>query len=56
MLRRVRWWVSGEGDGGAGGNAQYAEERVRRKRRNVRYGRRSEGRVMVRTSVLGSRR
>ena len=38
------------------GNAQYAEVRVRRERRSVRYGRRSEGRVMVWMLVLGSRR
>ena len=57
MLQRVRWWVSGERRCGRGGDVQYAEVRVRRRRRrNVRYGRRSEGRVMVRTLVLGSRR
>lgn len=32
---------------------EYAEVRVRRKRTEVRYGRRSEGRVMVWMLVLG---
>ncbi len=44
-----QWRRGWEGEG----NAQYAEVRVRRKRRNVRYGRRSEGRVMVRTAGVG---
>ena len=54
----VRLGVSGEGDGKVGGGVdeQYAEVRVRRERRSVRYGRRSEGGVMVWMLVLGCRR
>ena len=42
-----------KGMGPWGENVQYAEVRVRRKRTEVRYGRRSEGRVMVWMLVLG---
>ena len=45
-----------KGTGARGENAQYAEVRLRRERRSVRYGRRSEGRVMVWTLALGRRR
>ena len=41
--------------GARGENAQYAEVRVRRKRRNVRYARRSKERVMVWMLLLDSR-